>query len=106
MVTRLADGCKISFEQSIVANARGFKVRSRGMSRGLEYTGDVLKIGELYDVEELRRLGGAIDYVVGTPLTKGYCLADHPDPKQHHYLNLSTIGPGPLHSFVIPYHLA
>jgi predicted homoserine dehydrogenase-like protein len=105
MVTSFADGSKISFEQSIVANATGFKVRSRGMSRGLQYTGDVLKIGELYDVEELRKLGGAIDYVVGTPLTKVYCLAEHPDPKQQHYLNLYKMGPGPLYSFFVPYHL-
>jgi predicted homoserine dehydrogenase-like protein len=105
MVTSFADGSKISFEQSIVANATGFKVRSRGMSRGLQYSGDVLKIGELYDVEELRKLGGAIDYVVGTPLTKVYCLAEHPDPKQQHYLNLYKMGPGPLYSFFIPYHL-
>lgn len=105
MVTSFADGSKISFEQSIVANATGFKVRSRGMSRGLQYTGDVLKIGELYDVEELRKLGGAIDYVVGTPLTKVYCLAEHPDPKQQHYLSLYKMGPGPLYSFFIPYHL-
>ncbi len=105
MVTSFADGSKISFEQSIVANATGFKVRSRGMSRGMQYTGDVLKIGELYDVEELRRLEGAVDYVVGTPLTKVYCLAEHPDPKQQHYLNLYKMGPGPLYSFFIPYHL-
>src|SRR5215470_15776186 len=105
MVTSFADGSKISFEQSIVANATGFKVLKRGMSRGHQYTGDVLKIGELYDVEELRRLGGAIDYVVGTPLTKVYCLAEHPDPKQQHYLNLYKMGPGPLYSFFIPYHL-
>ena len=105
MVTSFADGSKISFEQSAVANATGFKVRSRGMSRGLEYTGDVLKIGDLYDIEELRSLGGAIDYVVGTPLTKVYCLAEHPDPKQQHYLNLYKMGPGPLYSFFIPYHL-
>ena len=82
MVTSFADGSKVSFEQAVVANATGFKVRSRGMSRGLEYLGDVLKIGEIYDLEELRRLGGAIDYVVGTPLTKVYCLAEHPDPRQ------------------------
>ena len=30
MVTSFADGSKISFEQTIVANATGFKVRSRG----------------------------------------------------------------------------
>jgi predicted homoserine dehydrogenase-like protein len=105
MVTSFADGSKISFEQSVVGNATGFKVRSRGMSRGLEYLGDVLKIGELYDVEELRRLGGAMDYVVGTPHTKVYCLAEHPDPKQQHYLNLYKMGPGPLYAFFIPYHL-
>jgi predicted homoserine dehydrogenase-like protein len=105
MVTSFADGSKVSFEQAVVANATGFKVLSRGMSRGLDYHGDVLKIGEIYDLEELRRLGGAIDYVVGTPLTKVYCLAEHPDPKQAHYLNLYKMGPGPLYSFFIPYHL-
>jgi predicted homoserine dehydrogenase-like protein len=105
MVTSFADGSKISFEQAIVANATGFKVLKRGMSRGREYTGDILKIGELYDVEQLRRLGGAIDYVVGTPLTKVYCLAEHPDPKQQHYLNLYKMGPGPLYAFFTPYHL-
>jgi predicted homoserine dehydrogenase-like protein len=105
MVTSFADGSKISFEQAIVANATGFVVKSRGMSRGLEYRDDVMKIGQLYDVEELRRLGGVVDYVVGTPLTKVYCLAEHPDPKQQHYLNLYKMGDGPLYSFFIPYHL-
>ena len=105
MVTSFADGSKISFEQAIVANATGFKVKSRGMSRGLEYRGDVMKIGKLYDIDEVRALGGIIDYVVGTPLTKVYVLAEHPDPKQQHYLNLYKMGEGPLYSFFIPYHL-
>ncbi len=105
MVTSFADGSKISFEQTIVANATGFKVRSRGMSRGLEYRGDVMKIGELYDIDELRQLGGIVDYVVGTPSTKIYCLAEHPDPKQQHYLSLYKMGDGPLYSFFVPYHL-
>jgi predicted homoserine dehydrogenase-like protein len=105
MVTSFADGSKISFEQAIVANATGFVVKSRGMSRGLEYRDDVMKIGSLYDIDEVRRLGGIIDYVVGTPLTKVYCLAEHPDPKQQHYLNLYKMGEGPLYSFFIPYHL-
>jgi predicted homoserine dehydrogenase-like protein len=105
MVTSFADGSKISFEQTIVANATGFKVKSRGMSRGLEYKGDVMKIGSLYDIDELREIGGIIDYVVGTPLTKVYVLAEHPDPKQQHYLSLYKMGDGPLYSFFIPYHL-
>ena len=105
MVTSFADGSKISFEQAIVANATGFVVRSRGMSRGMEYKGDVMKIGELYDIDAVRKLGGIIDYVVGTPLTKVYVLAEHPDPKQQHYLNLYKMGDGPLYSFFTPYHL-
>ena len=105
MVTSFADGTKISCEQAIVANATGFKVKSRGMSRGLEYRGDIMQIGKIYDIEELRHLGGIIDYVVGTPLTKVYVLAEHPDPKQQHYLNLYKMGEGPLYSFFIPYHL-
>jgi predicted homoserine dehydrogenase-like protein len=105
MVTSFADGSKISFEQAIVANATGFKVKSRGMSRGKEYRGDVMKIGEIYDIDELRQIGGIVDYVVGTPLTKVYVLAEHPDPKQRHYLNLYKMGEGPLYSFFTPYHL-
>jgi predicted homoserine dehydrogenase-like protein len=105
MVTSFADGSKLSFEQAIVANATGFVVKSRGMSRGLEYRDDVMKIGQLYDIEELRALGGIVDYVVGTPLTKVYCLAEHPDPKQQHYLKFYKMGDGPLYSFFIPYHL-
>jgi len=105
MVTSFADGSKISFEQAIVANATGFVVKSRGMSRGIEYKDDVMKSGKLYDIDEVRRLGGIIDYVVGTPLTKVYCLAEHPDPKQQHYLSLYKMGDGPLYSFFIPYHL-
>jgi predicted homoserine dehydrogenase-like protein len=105
MVTSFADGSKISFEQAIVANATGFVVKSRGMSRGMEYRDDVMTIGRLYDIDELRSLGGIVDYVVGTPLTKVYCLAEHTDPKQRHYLSLYKMGEGPLYAFFIPYHL-
>jgi len=105
MVTSFADGSKISFEQSIVANATGFKVRSRGMSRGVKYDGSIMEIHKLYDVEELRTLGGIVDYTVGPPLIKVFCLAEHADPKQRHYLNLYKMGEGPLYPFWIPYHL-
>jgi predicted homoserine dehydrogenase-like protein len=105
MVTSFADGSKISFEQAIVANATGFKVRSRGMSRGLKYDGPIMEVQNLYDIEELRALGGIVDYTVGPPLTKIFCLAEHPDPKQQHYLNLYKMGEGPLYPFWVPYHL-
>jgi predicted homoserine dehydrogenase-like protein len=105
MVTSFADGSKISFEQSIVANATGFQVKSRGMSRGLKYDGSIMEIQKLYDVEELRALGGIVDYTVGPALIKVFVLAEHADPKQRHYLNLYKMGEGPLYPFWIPYHL-
>jgi predicted homoserine dehydrogenase-like protein len=105
MVTSFADGSKISFEQTIVANATGFKVLSRGMSRGRKYDGSIMDIAQLYDVEQLRALGGAVDYTVGPPLIKVFVLAEHPDPKQQHYLELYKMGPGPLYPFWLPYHL-
>jgi predicted homoserine dehydrogenase-like protein len=105
MVTSFADGSKISFEQAIVANATGFKVQQRGMSRGLKYDGSILEIGKLYDVEAVRALGGIVDYTVGPPLVKVFVLAEHADPKQRHYLSLYKMGDGPLYPFWIPYHL-
>lgn len=105
MVTSFADGSKISFEQSIVANATGFKVRSRGMSRGVKFDGNIMDIHKLYDVEELRALGGIVDYTVGPAGVKVFCLAEHPDPKQRHYLNLYKMGEGPLYAMWTPYHL-
>ena len=105
MVTSFADGSKISFEQTIVANATGFKVLSRGMSRGLKFEGSPLELPSLYDLDEIRELGGIIDYTVGPSLVKVFVLAEHPDPKQRHYLSLYKMGDGPLFPFWIPYHL-
>jgi len=105
MVTSFADGSKISFEQAIVANATGFKVRTRGMSRGRVYDGSIMEIAKLYDLEEVRALGGIVDYTVGPPMVKVFCLAEHPDAKQRHYLNLYKMGEGPLYPFWTPYHL-
>ena len=105
MVTSFADGSKISFEQSIVANATGFKVRTRGMSRGVPFEGSPFDLPSLYDADEVRALGGIVDYTVGPSAVKVFCLAEHPDPKQRHYLSLFKMGEGPLYPFWIPYHL-
>ena len=105
MVTSFADGSKISFEQTIVANATGFQVKSRGMSRGVKFDGSIMDIANLYDIDEVRSLGGIVDYTVGPALIKVFCLAEHTDPKQRHYLNLYKMGEGPLYPFWIPYHL-
>ncbi|MFN6501037.1 MAG: NAD(P)H-dependent oxidoreductase [Nostoc sp. DedQUE01] len=105
MVASFADGTKISFEQAIVANATGMKVAKRGML-GYDFTGYVDEMAQLYDVEQLKELGGIVDYVVGAKPGPGvYVFATHDDPKQRHYLNLYKLGEGPLYSFYTPYHL-
>lgn len=105
MVTSFADGTKISFEQAIVANATGMTVAKRGML-GRDHAGHVDELTKMYDVAELQRLGGVVDYVVGSKPGPGvYVLATHDDPKQRHYLNLYKLGEGPLYSFYTPYHL-
>ncbi|MEP0869196.1 Gfo/Idh/MocA family oxidoreductase [Trichocoleus desertorum AS-A10] len=105
MVTSFADGSKISFEQAIVANATGMKVAKRGML-GYDYTGHVDEMTHMYDVDQLKELGGIVDYVVGTKPGPGvFVFGTHDDPKQQHYLNLYKLGEGPLYSFYTPYHL-
>jgi predicted homoserine dehydrogenase-like protein len=106
MVTSFADGTKISFEQAIVANATGMCVRQRGMSNGMEWREHIDGLTRHYDVDELRQLGGIVDYVVGAMPSPGvYVFATHDDPRQKHYLNLYKLGEGPLYSFYTPYHL-
>ncbi len=105
MVTSFADGTKISFEQAIVANATGMQVAKRGML-GYEFKGHVDEMTNMYDVEQLKQLGGIVDYVVGAKPGPGvFVFATHDDPKQKHYLNLYKLGEGPLYSFYTPYHL-
>ncbi|MEA5513210.1 NAD(P)H-dependent oxidoreductase [Nodularia sp. UHCC 0506] len=105
MVTSFADGTKISFEQAIVANATGMKVAQRGML-GYNFSGHVDQMTKMYDVDQLKELGGIVDYVVGAQPSPGvFVFATHDDPKQRHYLDLYKLGEGPLYSLYTPYHL-
>jgi predicted homoserine dehydrogenase-like protein len=105
MVTSFADGTKISIEQATVANATGMTVHRRGML-GRDHHEHIDTLTAHYDVDELRALGGVVDYVVGAQPGPGvYVFATHDDPKQRHYLNLYKLGEGPLYSFYTPYHL-
>jgi predicted homoserine dehydrogenase-like protein len=107
MVTSFADGTKISFEQAVVANATGFRVAARGM-RGYRYPGHLEDPAHLamYDVDELRQLGGAVDYVLGAqPGGAVYVLAVQADAVEQQFLDLYKVGPGPLYCFYNPYHL-
>jgi len=105
MVTSFADGTKISMEQSLVANATGMKVAERGMI-GLDHHGHVDDLVTMYDLDEVRELGGVVEYVVGSQPSPGvYVLAEAQDDAQKLYLDYGKLGSGPVYSFYVPYHL-
>lgn len=105
MVTSFADGTKVNVEQALVANATGLSIHRRGLL-GQDHHGHVDELTGVYDVDELRALGGVVDYVVGsTPGPGVFVLAAEDDPRHRHYLELYKLGTGPLYSFYIPYHL-
>ena len=105
MVTSFADGTKVSFEQAVVANATGMTVTRRGMV-GADHRGHVDELVRAYDLDELRALGGVVDYVVGAQPGPGvFVLGTIDDPASRHYLELYKLGEGPLYSFYTPYHL-
>lgn len=105
MVTSFADGSKVNVEQCIVANATGFTVPCRGMLRR-HHDGHVDDLTTHYDVEQLRELGGIVDYVIGSRPAPGvFCLAELADRRHVRYLEMYKLGRGPLYSFYHPYHL-
>ena len=107
MVTSFADGTKISFEQAVTANATNMCVAQRGMI-GPDFKGhvDEMTTGFYPDVENLKELGGIVDYVVGGKPGPGVFIhATTKDPLSVKYLKYGKLGGGPLYSFYVPYHL-
>jgi len=105
MATNFADGTKVAFEQACIANATGMKVGKRGMY-GFESKDHVDNLTHLYDVEELRRLGGVVDFIVGAKPGPGvFVYATTEDKHKIKYLEYGKLGKGPLYSFYVPYHL-
>ena len=105
MVTSFADGTKISFEQACIANATGMQVARRGMygHYSKEHVDDLT---HLYDIDELKELGGIVDYIVGAKPGPGvFIYATTEDPIAKKYLKYGKLGEGPLYSFYVPYHL-
>lgn len=107
MVTSFADGTKISFEQTIVANATGMNVAKRGMlGPEVEKGTPVEQAAQWYPTDYLMNGPGIVDYVVGADPAPGvFVIGRHDDPVQQHYLRLYKLGEGPLYVFYRPYHL-
>jgi len=105
MATNFADGTKVAFEQSCIANATGMQVAKRGMF-GYESTDHVDNLTHLYDVDQLREWGGIVEFIVGAKPGPGvFVYAAAKDPYSVKYLKYGKLGEGPLYSFYQPYHL-
>ncbi len=106
-VTSFADGTKISFEQSCVANATGMQVVRRGMLGPEVPAGTpVEQAVDWFPLEELLEGPGVVDYVVGaSPAPAVFILGSVENPLQRHYLRYYKMGDGPLYCFHTPYHL-
>ena len=105
MITNFTDGTKIAFEQASVANATGMGVSKRGMNafRSKEH---IDKLTQLYDVDELKAMGGIVDYAVGPEPGPGvYVYATTEDELSKEYLHYLKLGKGPIYSFYTPFHL-
>lgn len=105
MITNFTDGTKLSFEQASVANATGMGVGRRGMSayRSEKHIDELI---DIYDIDQLKALGGIVDFVVGAKPGPGvYVYGATDDPMVQDYLKYLKMGPGPLYSFYTPYHL-
>ncbi len=105
MATNFADGTKVAFEQSCIANATGMGVAKRGML-GYESTDHVDNLTHLFDIDQLREWGGIVEYIVGAKPSPGvFVYAAAKDPYSIKYLKYGKLGDGPLYSFYVPYHL-
>lgn len=106
-VTSFADGTKISFEQTLVANATGMRVARRGMTGPTVETGTPIeKAIELLPLQQALDGPGIVDYVVGASPPPGvFVVGTIDNPLQRHYLALYKLGDGPLYCFSTPYHL-
>ena len=105
MATNFADGTKVAFEQSCIANATGMRVAKRGML-GYESTDHVDNLTHLFEIDQLREWGGIVEYIVGAKPSPGvFVYAASKDSYSTKYLKYGKLGSGPLYSFYVPYHL-
>lgn len=104
MATSFADGTKMTFENALLANATGHRVRDGGM---LGPTCDqVTDAQQFWSSAELLDGPGLVDYVVGAHPAPGvFVLATHEHPLQQHWMRMYKQGDGPIYTYYVPYHL-
>jgi predicted homoserine dehydrogenase-like protein len=105
MVTSFADGTKLAQEATVLANATGFRVATRGM-RGYRCA-HVNEITQLLSPTDFLAAGGIVDYIVGArePNNGAFVIVYSTDEGQREYMRTFKMGDGPLYCFYTPFHL-
>jgi len=103
IVTSFADGTKLSMEETVLANATGFKVGKRGMhGPSCDHVKDIIK----YLPPDQMLNGGLVDYALGAaPYTGAFVVVYEDHPVKQSYLSYLKMGEGPFYVFYTPYHL-
>ncbi len=102
-VTSFADGTKLSMEATIIANATGFTVGTRGMYG--PRCAHVREMAGLLPSDALLN-GGLVDYALGAePHTGAFVVAYEEHPQKRKELAYYKMGDGPFYVFYTPYHL-
>ena len=103
MAASFADGTKMSFEMTLIANATGLKAGKRGLyGPSCDSVNDAQNLFPLDQMLEV----GLVDYIVGAEPAPGvFVLGHYEGPFQKHWLKLYKLGDGPLYTFYTPYHL-
>src|SRR4030095_6212450 len=105
MVTSFADGTKLAQEATVLANAAGFRVATRGM-RGYRCA-HVNEMTRFLSAADLLEAGGIVEYVLGArePNNGAFVIAYSTDQAQCGYMRTFKMGDGPLYCFYTPFHL-
>lgn len=103
MVTSFADGTKLSMEATILANATGLRVATRGMfGPRCDHVNDVIKH---FAAEDLLQQP-LVDFALGAePGSGAFVVGYNEDPVKQEYMKYFKMGEGPLYVFYTPFHL-
>ncbi|HTT66624.1 MAG TPA: Gfo/Idh/MocA family oxidoreductase [Gemmatimonadales bacterium] len=103
IVTSFADGTKLAMEETILANAAGFRVGKRGMYG--PKCAHVNEIAGLLPAEQMLD-GGLVDYALGAaPYTGAFVVVHEVHPVKQKHLAYLKMGDGPFYVFYTPFHL-
>ncbi|HXY69191.1 MAG TPA: SAF domain-containing protein [Gemmatimonadales bacterium] len=103
IVTSFADGTKLAMEETILANASGFRVGKRGMHG--PKCAHVNEIAGLLPAEQMLE-GGLVDYALGAaPYTGAFVVVHETHPVKQKHLAYLKMGDGPFYVFYTPFHL-